>query len=329
MNKRIKTNTFNSVSIIMPMRNSSTTVTESLKSLELQRYPIKEVIVIDNASEDNSLKVVSQYKRRTKLAIKIIARAKNGGIGSSYNLGVKNTRSSVVVLMHSDCTLPTENELEKLTEPMRKDPTVLATFPTIDLPMHIWNKYSFWEKCFFARLAGKGHAGPTAKFDCIRKDIYLTVGGFDTVNFGVGGEDMDLAKKIEAQGKFALSKAHATHLHYLGSGYNFQSFLRKQKQYAMIYGRLLKRRPQLFFGKGIILLLKPFLAILPFLPFVGNIGIGIIIVYSFLFTKKMFTTRSTLGNWRILILPFVNIFLIYYETFWLIYSFLFGENTVS
>lgn len=328
MNKRIKTNTFNSVSIIMPMRNSSTTVTESLKSLELQRYPIKEVIVIDNASEDNSLKVVTQYKRRTKLAIKIIARVTNGGIGSSYNLGVKNAKSSFVVLMHSDCSLSTENELEKLTEPMRKDQTVLAAFPTVYLPMYIWNTYSFWEKCFFSRIAGKGYAGPTTRFDCIRRDVYLQVGGFDTVNFSVGGEDMDLAQKICKLGKFVLSKARATHLHYLGDDFTFQEFLRKQKQYAMTYGRLLRKKPRLFLGKSIIFLIKPFLAILPFLPVINIVGIPIVFLYVFFITQRMFLTKSNYSNWRIVLLPFVNIFIIYYETFWMAESFLFGKNKI-
>ena len=325
----INSKNFTPVSIIMPMRNASTTVLHALESIVKQKYPIREIIIIDNASEDNSLKIVSQYKKRTELTIKIIARAKNGGIGSSYNLGVKNAKSSLVVLMHSDCSLSTGKEIEKLTEPIRKDVTVLATFPTVDLPMHIWNTYSFWEKCFFSRIAGKGYAGPTTKLDCIKRDVYLQVGGFDRVNFGVGGEDMDLAKKIEIQGKFVLSKAHATHLHYLGDDFTFQEFLRKRKQYAMIYGRLLRKRPQLFFGKSIIFLIKPFLATLPFLPTINIVGIPIIFLYGFSITQRMFLTKSNYSNWRIALLPFVNIFLIYYETFWTIESFLFGKNKIA
>lgn len=325
----IKNKKYTPVSIIMPMRNAKTTVLLSLKSIATQKYPICEILVIDNASEDDSLEVVSRYKRRTKLPIRIIARAKNGGFGSSCNLGIKNAKSSLVVLMHSDCALPTENELEKLTEPMRKNPTVLITFPTIILPQKIWDTYDFWEKCLFSRIAGKGSVGPAAKFDCIKRDAFLQVGGFDTVNFGVGGEDMDLALKISKLGKLVLSDARVTHLQYLGRDFGFQRFLKKNKQHAMNYGGLIRKRYSLLFGKSIILLSKPFLAILPLIPVINEISIPIFIIYAFIFTHKMFTTKSTLTDWKIITVLPVYIFLIYYETFWMIESFFFGKNRIE
>lgn len=325
----IKNKKYTPVSIIMPMRDNETTIVQSLKSIEKQKYPIDKVIIIDDGSKDNSNKMVRIFMKKTPLKIILITRKKNGGLGSSFNLGVRKATSPLVILFHSDCALNSEIEIKKITDPFREDPTVLATYPTIELPLSIWITYDFWEKCLFSRIAGKGYAGPTSKFDCIKKDVYLKVGGFDTVQFSVGGEDMDFAEKISRTGKFVLSKARASHLHYLGNNFTFQEFLRKQKQYTMAYGRLLRRRPQLFFGKSIIFMVKPFLAILAFLPIINHIGIPLIILYSFLITKRMFLTKENYSDWRIICLPFVNIFLIYYETFWMIASFLYGENKVS
>ncbi|KKQ27407.1 MAG: Glycosyl transferase family 2 [Candidatus Levybacteria bacterium GW2011_GWA1_37_16] len=316
------------VSIVMPMRDNETTVIQTLESIEKQKYPINEVIIVDDGSKDNSNKIIRTFIKKTDLKITLITKEKSEGLGSGLNLGVKKAKSSLVILLHSDCIFTSEMEIKKITDPFRKDAAVLATYPTIELPLHVWNTYGFWEKCLFSRIAGTGYAGPTSKFDCIKRDAYLRVGGFDTVNFSVGGEDMDFAKKISKIGKFVLSKARATHLHYLGNNFTFAELLRKQRQYAMAYGRLLRKRPQLFLGKSIIFLIKPFLAILPFLPWINIVGIPIVFLYALLFTKRMFLTKSNYSNWRILLLPFVNIFLIYCETFWMAESFLFGENKI-
>ena len=145
----------------------------------------------------------------------------------------------------------------------------------------------------------------------------------------MGGEDMDLAQKICVAGEFVLSDAKAIHLHFLGTNFTFEEFLRKKRQYSMAYGRLLRRKPRLFLGKSVIFLIKPFLAILPFVPIINKISIPVFVIYAFISTQKMFITKSTLTNWKIITLPFVNVFLVYYETFWMVKSFLFGKNKVE
>jgi glycosyltransferase involved in cell wall biosynthesis len=277
-----------SVSVVMPMRNSSTTVVYALKSILLQKYRVKEIIVIDNASTDNSLHIVREFAKKSEVPIKLIGRKINKGLGASFNEGVENTNSPLV-------------------------------------------NYDFWEKCFFARGIEKGIAGLTTKFDCIKKDAYQKIGGFDIKNFGVGGEDADLHERLSTLGKVVKSSAQVTHLHYLGEKYTLQTYLTKQRLYARTYGRLIRTKGLSLIPRGFLLFVKPMLAILPFLPlpYLQIVGISFIILFAFSYTYKMFMTKSTLLDSRILLLPFVNIFIIYYETFWIIESFLFGKNKIE
>lgn len=318
-----------SVSIVVPMRNASTTVIQTLESIEKQKYPIREIIVIDNDSRDNSVSLVKKFSNNSKIPIRIIVRQSNKGVGASFNLGVKNSKSPLIILMHSDCFLPTDKEIEKLTDPIREDSNIVAAFPTIFLPQNVWKRYNFWQKSLFARAAGKGTAGLTTKFDCIRKDSYQNIGGFDVENFGVGAEDADLHERLRKIGRVVKSNAMVIHLHYLGEDYTLRKMLLKQKIYAKAYGRAIRMRGVSLFQNGIFLLVKPSLAILPFMPYLHSVGMILLIIYSFLYTKKMFTTKSALQNPRIIILPFLNIFSLYYETFWTIESFLFGKNNVE
>lgn len=325
----ISVNKKDAVSIVMPMRNSSTTVKSALESIEMQGYPIREVIIFDNASSDNSVEIVLNYAKKSKMNIRVIKRKENMGVGANFNQGVKESKSSVIVLMHSDCSLATSKELDKLIKPLKKDNYVVAAYPTIFLLESIWKNYGFWEKYFFARQAGTDIAGFTTKFDAVRRDTYLKLGGFDMENFGMGGEDSDLLNRLKKVGKVAKSSARVTHMQYLGEDYSLNKLLLKQKSYAKTFGRIIRMRGIALINNGLILLVKPTLAILPFLPFLHSLGIILIILYSFLYTKKMFMTKITLRDPRILLVPFLNIFSLYYETFWIIESFLFGKNNIE
>ncbi len=317
------------VSIVMPMRNASTTVVFALESIERQEYPVQEVLLFDNASSDNSVEIVLNYMKKSRIPVSLVRRKENMGVGTNFNEGVSKSKSSIVVLMHSDCSLATEKELEKLTRPLKEDSSVVAAFPTIFLLESVWKNYGFWEKYFFARQTGTSIAGFTTKFDAVRRDVYLKLGGFDMENFGMGGEDSDLLNRLEKVGRVVKSSARVTHLHYLGEGYSLNKLLAKQKSYAKTFGRVIRMRGISLINNGLILLVKPGLAILPFLPSFHYVGLVLIILYSFLYTKKMFMTKATLRDPRILVLPFLNIFSLYYETFWIIESFLFGKNNIE
>lgn len=317
------------LTIVLPMRNASTTVLLSLQSINKQTYPIREVIIIDNASSDNSIEIVRNFARKSKIPIRILSHQRNYGLGASFNLGVESSKSSFVVLMHSDCTLPTASELSKLTRPFIENNDIIATYPTIVLPESVWQTYDFWEKCYFARQVGRGVAGLTTKFDCIRKKSYLDVGGIDVKNFGFGGFDADLHESLAKIGKVSKSEAVIIHLHYLGSAFSLGKLLDKQRVDSRTYGRAIRMRGMSLLQNGLFLLIRPSLAILPFIPYLHAIGVMLLIIYSFLYTKKMFITKSTRENPRIIILPFLNVFLLYYETFWTIEAFLFGKNKVE
>lgn len=320
------------VSVIVPMRNSDTTILHTLESLNKQNYPISKIIIVDNVSSDNSVEVVEEYRRRNKkIPISLIRHKKNKGVGASYNEGARIAKSKLLIFMHSDSNLPTVNELSKLMIPM-KDEKVIASYSTIILPAQVWETYNFWQKCLFARTVGTKNPGLNGKFDCIKKEIFISLGGFDDFNFGedigIGGEDADLHVKLKNKGKVVLSNARVIHLHYLGKKYSLYNWIKNRKLLARTYGRYLRiHSKNLTFGDSVFAI-KPTLAVFPLLPGLHLIGSILLFFYSFLYLKKMFMIKSTLFDSRILLVPFINVFLVYYETFYMIESFLFIKKKV-
>lgn len=74
------------VTIIIPMHNSSKHIVECLESVINQTYKNLEIIVIDDASTDNSLELVKNIKDNR---IKTIELKENVGAGIARNKGIE------------------------------------------------------------------------------------------------------------------------------------------------------------------------------------------------------------------------------------------------
>lgn len=319
------------VTFIVPMRNSATTIVKTFDGILKQNYPIREIIVVDNVSKDNSIRIVEDYRKKSKNThIILIKNKKNVGVGESYNIGVRIAKTSHIVFMHSDSMLPTSKELQKLTEPFRKSPSVVASYSYILHPEKLWLSYNFWMKCLMARAVGKESPGLNDKFDCIEKKAFLKVRGFDTKNYGhnigVGAEDADLHLKLKRVGEVVLSNAKVVHLHYLNHDYTFNDLLTNRKLLARSYGRIARLRWRETGLPIIVFLIKPALAITLFIPSFYSHNLVILFIFSLWYMKKMYLTKQTLMDPKILLLPFITIFLIVYEAFWMLESFIFIKN---
>lgn len=77
------------ISIIIPVYNSEKYIRRCLNSILNQTFQDFEIILIDDNSKDNSLKIISEIEKIHKDKIKILKNAKNVGAGASRNKGLK------------------------------------------------------------------------------------------------------------------------------------------------------------------------------------------------------------------------------------------------
>lgn len=309
------------------MRNASTTIQKALDSVFFQRYPIKEVIIVDNASTDNSIKKVEIYKQTNKnIPIYLIRERVNRGVGTSYNTGIAKATTDFVIFMHSDSILSSQYEISRLVEPMLRRNDVVATYSYITLPLKIWETYPFWEKCLLATSVNKEKAGLNGKFDCIKKSVFLKIGGFNNRQYGhdmfIGGEDGDLHVRLAQSGKVLCSDARVVHLHSLDPGYRFSDWIANRKLLARSYGRFLRVQWRYLTPGAILFAVKPSIVIASFIvPF--TLTIILLYMFAFITMPIMYTNITSRRDIKILLLPFISIFLIYYESYWMLESFLF------
>lgn len=317
------------VSIIVPMYNSATTIVSALESLISQDYPIREIIVIDNVSTDSSVEIIQNFKEKKKeIPIRLVKHRKNIGVGGSYNEGVRMIKTDYVVFMHSDSILPSKNELKKLMEPVVKNPSVIASAPIMLHPREVWNKYNFWQKCLFARVVDKKISSGNGKFDCYKKDVFLSIGGYDVSHYGhhigIGSEDADLYIKLQDIGPIAISEAKVIHLHNLSKDYSLWDWMNNRKFMGRSYGRLVRLQGRRLGLESLAIFgVKPILALISFIPIFFPLNLAIFFLYAIVSMNIMYRTKDTLTNPRIILLPIITIFFLYYEVFWMTEAFLF------
>ncbi|HNX35666.1 MAG TPA: glycosyltransferase family 2 protein [Kiritimatiellia bacterium] len=310
------------VSIVMSMRNSSSTIIPCLEGLASQAYPISEIIVIDNVSSDDCADKVETFAKQCPIPVRLIRQTVDGGIGNSYNSGAAMARSPLLILVHSDGGFPSTHEVEKLAAPLCEDPDVVAAYPKLLMPRDVWERFPYWQKCLFARAVDMERPSMCGKFDCIRRDVFLRVGGYDTKRFtatcGYGGEDADAHSRIARAGRIAQSEARVIHLHNLSENYGLRALFVTRKLLARTYSKVLRfQGVSPTFGK-LLFFVRPALAVIPLIPHLFGLGGALLFAFSLANSWRMYTTRTTLLNPRILLLPFVDVALVYYETFWFI-----------
>lgn len=316
-----------SVSVVIPIYNVESIVYEVLESVSKQDYPILEFILIDNHSTDNSIRVAEEFKRDHKnLKLQIIKRKKTYGLSSSYNLGAKRTKGNYVVTLHSDSTLPTKGELRKLIKPFLSDMSVVATYPILLHPKDVWLTYNFWQKCLFARSVETEIPSMNGKFDCYKKKTFLQIGGYDEKRFhhSMGTEDADMRFRLTKEGKIIPTEARVVHLHGADKNYSLSDWIARRKFLAISYGRFLRLHARDMKQEILAFLVKPLIALTtPILFLIHPMFLFLLLVFPFVYAPRLFMERSTFSDPRIIMLPFIIIFLIYYESFWMLKSLFF------
>jgi glycosyltransferase involved in cell wall biosynthesis len=107
---------FPSFSIIICTHNGAKTLTQCLNSLNNQSYPKAklEILIIDNASTDNTKKIVNRFIKQSKFLSRYIFEPQLG-LSTARNTGIKQAGNSLVAFTDDDAIVD-KNWLKNLTK---------------------------------------------------------------------------------------------------------------------------------------------------------------------------------------------------------------------
>ena len=111
------------VSIITATRNSETTISSTIESVNSQSYTDIEHIFVDGASADGTKRIISQLAKRSPHLVS----KKDSGIYEALNRGIDLASGNVVGFLHSDDFFYSESVVEKIAKAF-EDPSVDMCF---------------------------------------------------------------------------------------------------------------------------------------------------------------------------------------------------------
>ncbi|MGD7006923.1 glycosyltransferase [Metabacillus sp. 84] len=174
-----KIDTSEKVSVIIPTYNRSRYLVESLESVLSQTYPNKEVIVVNDGSDDETDSILDAYKERITYIYK-----ENGGKASAINTGMQVAKGKYIwVFDDDDVALP--KKLEVQIRMFQKDRSVdfihTAAIYFDDLKYGkiytgMWNPKDIGKHALQEQLRGNHFFTPSV---VAKKDCYSKVGFWD------------------------------------------------------------------------------------------------------------------------------------------------------
>jgi len=200
------------VSVIIPFRNEEENILLNLKSIQAQDFPKEkfEVIYINDSSDDNSLKILSE--NMSALNIKVLSVPQDFSPSAhkkrAIRYGIENAMGEIIVTTDADCIYDTE-WLKSLLSNFDEQ-TGFVSGPVEFISEK--NIFSQIQKLEFAGLvlAGAGLIGSGRPTICnaaniaYRKKVFEEVGGFkDQMNLSSGDDEL-LMQKVAKDTKFKV-----------------------------------------------------------------------------------------------------------------------------
>ena len=222
------------VSIIVVNWNGKEHLKDCFTSLKKQTYVPLELLLIDNASVDDSVEYVKEHFP----TVSVFINSENRGFGGAVNRGVEKAKGEYILFLNNDLYLD-ERCVEKMVD-MVEGEGVGAIVPKI---LYFDNKNrinSFGNLINYLGLACPKYIDEEDKATreveetacggifLIRKNLFEEVGGFDQ-EFFMYHEDHDLSWRIRLRGKKLMVNPKAVMYHKYHFSKNPKKFYYSEK----------------------------------------------------------------------------------------------------
>lgn len=188
-------------SFLIPVYNRPDEVDELLQSLTLQTINDFEVVAVDDGSAIPCADVVAKYAG--KLDIRYFEKT-NSGPGQTRNYAAQRSRGEYLIILDSDCILPS-TYLQEVENELNREPADAFGGPDRAHPSftNIQKAINYSMTSFFTSGGIRGGKKKMDKFYPrsfnmgVRSDAYRQLQGFSAMRFG---EDIDFSIRIFKQG---------------------------------------------------------------------------------------------------------------------------------
>jgi GT2 family glycosyltransferase len=188
------------ISVIVTNWNGINLLKKYLENVIINSPEALEIILADDASEDDSLLYVRGLQKKYS-KLKIISHKENFGFGKNTNDAVKKAKGDYVVLLNSDID-PHKNYIKNSLHHFKDSKVIGVGFA--ELGRENYAKL-FWKNGYLQFTEGRSQkthisAWVSGGSSIIRRDYFLKLGGFDHVYQPFYFEDFDFGLRAWRSG---------------------------------------------------------------------------------------------------------------------------------
>ena len=206
------------VSVIIATKNEGRNIGKCLESIKEQSYPSSalEVIVVDNNSTDDTVKIAKSFTEMVYL--------KGPQRAAQINYGAQKARGKYILYPDADMILSREVIAECVSK-CEAEGYITLYIPEIIIGEGFWIKVRDFERSFY-------NATCIDAVRFVRRESFLAAGGFDSKNMAFGADDWDFDRRIKQFGK--VSSIESPLYHNEGK-FIIKNYLAKKANYSKTF----------------------------------------------------------------------------------------------
>lgn len=181
------------VSVIIPTYNEEKNIGRLLASIKNQTYINKEVIIVDQSSDDNTIKIARRF------SVKIIKLPKPhyySPPGIKRNIGANASKGTILMHLDADMELPNNDIFNKIVTSINIHNQALVLHE-IDITKKFWGKCKALERSFYWNT-------PIESARIATKKLFQKVGCYNEIISS--GEDFAISQKYKEVTKVVTKK---------------------------------------------------------------------------------------------------------------------------
>ena len=295
------------VSAVVPVYNGESFIADTIHSLLHQKRKFDEIIVVDDGSTDNTVKIVKRFKNVKLIQSHHVERI------AVRNIGWKAAKGNIIAFIDSDLELVPE-WLEEVLKGFEQGYAAVVDRRAVYKPQTYIAKMN--DHFFDLRFTDK-YKPFTAWV--VQRDVLEKLGGLD--EGAIGFEDINLGDALYKDGYDIYFAKHALAYH-KGEPTNFRTEMRRHfwfGSHALPYWK--KRKP---LKKPLRVALFTFLTVLFFINSFQALGFTLIL-YLYVFLKDLFYWKMHLKY--LFVHPFIAVASEFAYSWGFIYSLIKGPIT--
>ncbi len=197
--------------ILIPAHNEAADIRRTLDSALAVRPANRQIVVIDDASTDNTPQIVEGYADR---GVRLVRMPANHGVAAARNEGLRATDAGVVVILNADVILPPD-----IIERLQPHYANGADFVVVDSrPQNMGSVFARYVESYhhihYRANPAPGNYDWSEGWSC-RRQAALAVGGFPEEFRGASGEDAIFVQRLLEYGGRRVYDPNIVVTHYV------------------------------------------------------------------------------------------------------------------